>query len=92
MKIEFLPSFVEKLDSQISYIAKDKPSAAREFKNSLIKKCRELVEFPYKYQKSKYFDDESIRDLIFMGYTIIYKIDEDKIRVFAITKYEEFKA
>lgn len=91
MKVEFLPSFVEKFDSQISYIAKDKPSAAREFKNSLIQKCRELVDFPCKYQKSKYFDDENIRDLVFMGYTIIYKIDEDKIRVFAITKYEEFK-
>ncbi|GAB6044591.1 hypothetical protein JCM11957_01890 [Caminibacter profundus] len=31
------------------------------------------------YRKSIYFDDENYRDLIHKGYTIIYKIEKDKI-------------
>jgi len=45
-----------------------------EFLKELKKKIINLKHFPYKYRKSFYFDDENIRDLIFKGYTIIYKL------------------
>jgi len=45
---------------------------------------------PYKFRPSIYFTNENIRDLIFKGYTIIYKIDvsKDIITVIAIKKYQ----
>jgi len=46
---------------------------------------------PYKCRKSIYFDDNSIRDLIYKGYTIVYQVNKDKsiITVLGIKKYKE---
>jgi plasmid stabilization system protein ParE len=91
MKIEFLDSFVDKLNHQVSFIARDKPAAARKFKSDILKRIKELSGFPKRCRKSIYFDDENIRDLTFKGYTVIFKIDDAKklISVFALLKYEE---
>ena len=48
-----------------------------------------IVSFPYKYRKSYYFEDESYRDLIYKGYTIIYKIDEQTIKILDIFKWQD---
>lgn len=42
---------------------------------------------PLKYRKSIYFDDENIRDLVYLGYVVPYKIEKDKIVIIGITKY-----
>ena len=91
MKVELQDSFVQKLNRQVAYIAADKPSAARKFKNDLLDKIKDLCHSPFKYKKSIYFDSESIRDLTFKGYTVVYKIDETnhKILIFGFIKYEE---
>jgi len=46
---------------------------------------------PYKHRKSIFFNREDIRDLIFKGYVIVYKVDErsQTIEIFGFTKYEE---
>jgi len=59
----------------LQYIAKDKISASRNFKNELDKKINNLVNFPYKNRPSIYFDNEDIRDMIFKGYTVTYEIN-----------------
>ncbi len=41
----------------LQYIAKDKISASRNFKNELDKKINNLVNFPYKNRPSIYFDN-----------------------------------
>ena len=91
MKIEFRDSFVDKLNRQVSYISEDKPGAARKFKNDLIEKIRKLVDHPYKNRRSIYFENDQIRDLTFKGYTIVYKVDNQKkmISVFALIKHEK---
>ena len=40
-----------------------------------------LVNFTYKYKQSKSHNDESVRDMIFKGYTITYFIQNDKDRI-----------
>jgi len=46
---------------------------------------------PFKFRQSIYFEDESIRDLIFKGYTVAYKIEESEARIIilGIIKYQE---
>jgi len=39
------------------------------------------------FRASIYYENESYRDLVFMGYTAIYKIDDDVIRVLDIFKW-----
>lgn len=90
MKLKILKSFKEKLTTQIDFIAKDKPQTARMFKKELINKLKEIPNHPLTYRKSIFFDRNDIRDLIFKGYVIVFKIKqkEKEIEVFGLTKYE----
>lgn len=91
MRIELQDSFIRKLNRQVDFIAHDKPSAARNFKNTIISKLKELIDFPFKSRKSIFFEDESIRDMIYQGYICVYKVDTKNavIRVFGFVKYQK---
>lgn len=91
MKIKILKSFSIKLADQVEFIAEDKPIAARNFKKDILNSIKDLNKQPYKQRKSIYFKDENIRDLIFKGYTIVYRIKtkENIIEVFGFVKYRE---
>lgn len=71
------PLFEEKLDALLDIIIADKPQSALKFLNEFEKKCEVICENPMLYRASYYGEDETIRDLIFKGYTIPYKIDLD---------------
>jgi plasmid stabilization system protein ParE len=90
MKIKVLKSFNDKLNRQIEYISRDKPHAARKFKSELLKRVKEIPLMPYKNRKSIFFDRNDIRDLIYKGYIVVYKINqtEHSIEVFGFTKFE----
>ena len=90
MKLRILKSFGEKLNDQVDYIAQDKPGAARKFKSDILGKIQGIPKMPYANRKSIFFDREDIRDLIFKGYIVVYKVDDEKgvITVFGFTKYK----
>jgi len=90
MKIDITKDFRLDLDSQIRYISKDKPKAARNFKADLIKNIKKDLKNPF-YFKSRYYNDENIRDYVFKGYTIVYYIDikTNCIFVFGFIKYKD---
>ncbi|MCD6089989.1 MAG: type II toxin-antitoxin system RelE/ParE family toxin [Bacteroidales bacterium] len=89
MKVVYKDSFVNRFENQLDYIAQDKPSAAKKFKKELIDKLREIPKSPRRFRKSIYFNDDSIRDLIFKGYTIVFRINSNQIEVFGFVKYQE---
>ncbi|RDV13182.1 type II toxin-antitoxin system RelE/ParE family toxin [Pontibacter diazotrophicus] len=91
MKLKVTKGFRDKLNAQIEYIAKDKPAAARKFKNDLILKIKEIPGMPFKNRKSVFFDRDDIRDLVFRGYITVYKVDlkSQEVQVFGFTKYEQ---
>ena len=81
--------FKEQRDEIVFYIAKDKKGAALKFakdkKGAALKFAKELKksvntlsDFPYKCRPSVYYNDENIRDMIFMGYSIIYRVNKEK--------------
>ena len=84
MKIIYDKLFEILLVQILDYIAQDKKSASVKFANKLEKVINSLVDNPYKYRKSRYFDDENIRDMIFEGYTIVYKVEQDSIIILRI--------
>jgi len=71
------------------YIKKDKKSASIKFVKEQKELIENLVNSPYKYRKSIYFDDENIRDMIFYGYTIIYKIDKENQTIIIYTIFNQ---
>ena len=82
--------YLDTLKDILAYIAKDKKSAAVQFKKELRQKIQDLKDFPFMYRVSIYFEDEDIRDLMCKGYTIPYAVDlKNKIiTIIGITKYK----
>ncbi|MGM0519704.1 MAG: type II toxin-antitoxin system RelE/ParE family toxin, partial [Campylobacterota bacterium] len=68
----------------LKHIAKDKISASEKFHTDLEKQINNLTHSPYKCRQSFYSDDENVRDMVFMKYTIQYKIYENKISILKI--------
>ena len=89
MIIIYKDTFVFRFERQIRYIANDNPTAARKFKKDLLTKIKTIPSNPLIFRKSIYFDNDSIRDLIFKGYTIVFRINNDQIEVFGFVKFQE---
>ncbi len=91
MKIKFDDNFLYLVNDQVIYIAKDKPLAAKKFKVDLIRHLKKDLQLPYNFKKSIYFEDESIRDYVFKGYTIVYRIhnQQEIVEIFEFIKYME---
>jgi plasmid stabilization system protein ParE len=90
MTIKFSKVFQLDLIDQVRYIYKDKPRAAFKFRKDLIKNIKKDLKDPFHFKKSRYYDDENIRDYVFKGYTSVYKIDvkQNIISVFGFIKYK----
>lgn len=87
MQINRSPRYKNNLFQILDYIAQDKLSASEDFLNELDKLINNLPNFPFKFRKSKYFDNENIRDMVYKGYTVIYRVDKikntiDIVRIF----------
>ncbi len=75
MKIIESDEYKIRLREITQYIKKDKKVAAVNFAKELRKSIGNLKNYPFKFRKSVYFDDENIRDMIYKGYTITYEIN-----------------
>ena len=91
MRIRFQEEFLIELNDQVHYISKDKPVAARKFKTDLLKNIKNDLKNPYYFKKSRYFENENIRDFVFKGYVVVYEIDIEKkiVSVFGFIKYKD---
>lgn len=88
MIIEKKPKYLQNLLSILKYIATDKPSASLNFEKVLEQKFNDLLLFPLQYKASFYIKNEAYRDMVHEGYTIIYKVETDKILVLDIFKWQ----
>jgi len=89
MKIKFTVKFKFLLEDQVRYISKDKPVAAKKFKKDLLVNLKKDLKYPFHYKQSIYSDDENVRDYVFKGYTVVFKVDNqlETVLVVAILKY-----
>ena len=42
---------------------------------------------PYRFRKNKTINREDTRDLIFKGYVVVFRIEQDYIKILAIYKH-----
>ncbi|MCI6339999.1 type II toxin-antitoxin system RelE/ParE family toxin [Campylobacter sp.] len=91
MKFDFKEPFNKGLDDIVSFISLDSSQRALRFQNELMEKIYSLDFMPKRCRKSTLANDESIRDLIFKGYIIVFKIQNDTIKVLYIYKENEPK-
>lgn len=84
-------NYLQKLQSIMEYIAQDSVNQALKFQVDLDETIDDIPNMPLKYKKSIYFNDKNIRDLVFKGYVVPYKIDtaKNQIIIIGINKYME---
>ena len=84
MRIKFTPSARTQFLSALSYIRKDKPSAAINFRNKAEKTLRRLEEFPESGRIIPEFPDLPYREVIISPYRFFYKTKGDVIWIVAV--------
>ena len=87
MNIVYEKQFRRSFGQIVDYIAADKPTAARNFKKEMKNRFERIMDNPRMYRASVYFEDVNYRDMVYQGYTTIYKIDKNTIRVLDIFKW-----
>jgi len=86
MKVKFTTSFQQRLLHQVDYIASDSPQRARKFYEDLMKSIDSISHRPYSFRMSRFFDDKNVRDLVFNGYVVVFRVNADFIEVFGFVK------
>ena len=68
--------YLNELKKILSFIALDSVNRAKTFKKQLDSRVDNLDNFPYKHRQSFHHQNENVRDLIYKGYTIVYRINQ----------------
>jgi plasmid stabilization system protein ParE len=84
VKVRFTPSARVHFLSALSYIRKDKPSAAENFRNRTEKILRRLEDFPESGRIIPEFPDLPYREVIVSPYRFFYKIKDDVVWIVAV--------
>lgn len=90
MTISISNEFLKLLTKQVRYIYKDKPRAALKFRKDLLRNIKKDLKQPFQFKKSRYFDDENIRDYVFKGYVSVFEvnIEQQIVSVFGFIKHK----
>ncbi|PHS57775.1 MAG: plasmid stabilization protein [Sulfurimonas sp.] len=91
MQIKLDRKFEINFNIIFEYIAKDKFSASKKFRKKLFEQIKNLPNFPYKFRKLYYFDDEKVIDMTFKGYTIIYEVDLNNNTIVILNIFQKNK-
>jgi toxin ParE1/3/4 len=84
VKVKFTPSAKTQFLSALSYIRKDKPSAAINFRNRSEKILRRLEDFPESGRIIPEFPELPYREVIISPYRFFYKIKDDVVWIVAV--------
>ena len=84
MKVKFTPSARTQFLSALSYIRKDKPSAAIRFRERTEKILRRLEDLPESGRIIPEFPDLPYREVIVSPYRFFYRIKNDVVWIVAV--------
>ncbi len=84
MKIIWPPLAIDRASEIADYIAKDKPSAAEKWINSLFSKVNQLKLSPEIGRIVPEIKNNQFRELIYGNYRIIYHIEKKQISILTI--------
>ena len=90
MQILYKDTFIIRLQDQWRYLNERSPKAAQRFKTKIIDKIKGISRNPYHCRKSMCFDDDSIRDLVYDGYTVVFRVNGNQVEVFGLVRYQEY--
>lgn len=84
MKIQFTPSARAQFLSALSYIQRDKPSAAINFRKKAEQILRRLADFPESGRIIPKFPELPYREIIISPYRFFYRVRDDIVWILAV--------
>jgi toxin ParE1/3/4 len=84
VKVQFTPSARAQFLSALSYIRKDKSSAAVSFRNRAEKKLRRLEDFPESGRTIPEFPELPYREVVISPYRFFYRIKNNIVWIVAV--------
>jgi toxin ParE1/3/4 len=84
MKILWTEPAIEDLRNLYSYIANDSPEYASSFVERIILSVEKLTSFPKVGRIVPEADEETIRELLYHNYRIVYRIRKDLIEILTV--------
>ena len=85
------PEALQDLESIFRFIAEnDTVVKAETFLEELKTTIRTLDSLPFRCRKSYYTDEADTYDLIYKGYTIVYKVVEDHVHILTIFRQKSY--
>jgi len=81
MQIVKSTRYLEELETMLGFIAEDSLSRALQFADTLNAQVMELDTMPYKHRASLKSVNKNVRDLVFKGYVIPYRVNKSKNRI-----------
>ncbi len=84
MKIIWSPLAIDRASEIAEYIARDKPSAAEKWVNTIFSKVEQLRSSPEIGRIVPEIRNEQFRELIYGNYHIIYRIEKKQISILTI--------
>ncbi len=84
MRIVWSPLAVDRALEIANYIARDKPSAAEKWINTVFSKVEQLKSSPEIGRIVPEISDSQFRELIYGNYRIIYRIENKQVSILTI--------
>lgn len=91
MQVHKTDRFFAELEVIVDFIAQDSFKRAEKFVVDLGTKINNLPHFPYKCRQSQKSNHDDMRDLIFHGYVIPYRINTAKNQIEILGIFSENK-
>jgi toxin ParE1/3/4 len=84
MKVRWTHESLDRLIEIEAFISKDSPERAGSFINSIIECGESIAENPHMGRMVPETANHSIRELIFKGYRIVYRLLTDRIEILTV--------
>lgn len=89
MKVLWTNLAYKRLEEIYSYIEEDSPTSAARWADKLLKKVNGIKDFPRAGRSIPEVDAESIREIIFGNYRIIYRIREEIAYILRVRHFKQ---
>lgn len=83
-RLIWAPQAVEDLDATCEFTGRDSEFYARAFAERLVSATDVLVEFPRAGRQVPEFGDDSLRELLFGHYRIIYELAREQVQILTV--------
>ncbi len=84
MKIIWSPLAIDRVTEIADYIAKDKPTAAEKWVETIFSKAEDLTSFPKSGRIVPEINKDQYREIISGNYRIVYRIEKERISILTV--------